>query len=60
MTNDTTSIVGTCTAEHCRYNEAQRCTAGQIEVSMDGAHAACATFTPRTDATDQPQPGTNA
>lgn len=45
------SVVANCDATECRYNEARECHAGQIQVSMSGATAACMTYTPRNSAT---------
>ena len=44
------SVVAACDATECRYNEARECHAGQIQVSMSGATAACMTYTPRNSA----------
>jgi|GEM_PF-2321408 len=52
MTQDSnrdTSIVGNCDATDCRYNENRECHAGQIQVSMSGNMAQCATYTPRSE-----------
>lgn len=42
------SVVGSCSATDCRYNEERECHAGEITVQMsqDGAH--CATYDPET------------
>lgn len=51
--NDTQSIVSRCDATACRFNSDQKCTAGQIEVSMSANQAQCLTFSPRADAQGQ-------
>ncbi len=46
MTNENTSVVASCDATSCKYNEQRKCTAGQIEVSMSADKAECLTFSP--------------
>lgn len=48
--NDNSTVVSRCDATHCRFNEGQRCQAGQIEVSSSAQHAECLTFAPREEA----------
>ena len=50
MNENTT--VSRCDATSCRFNSDQKCTAGQIEVSMSmsAGMAQCLTFSPSTDA----------
>ena len=45
------SVVAACDATECRYNEGRECHAGQIQVGISGATAACMTYTPRNSAT---------
>ncbi|GGL99342.1 DUF1540 domain-containing protein [Deinococcus aerophilus] len=48
MNENTT--VSRCDATSCRFNNDQKCTAGQIEVSMSAGQAQCLTFSPSKDA----------
>ncbi|WP_245588481.1 DUF1540 domain-containing protein [Deinococcus pimensis] len=43
------SIVASCDATDCRYNENRECHAGQIQVSMSGRTAQCMTYDPTGD-----------
>lgn len=52
-----TSVVGTCEATNCRYNQDRQCTAGQIEVSFSAGSASCATYTPSNEAAATERPG---
>lgn len=42
-----TSVVGSCDATNCRYNDNHECHAGQIQVSMSGSMAQCMTYDPQ-------------
>ncbi|SMB80276.1 DUF1540 domain-containing protein [Deinococcus hopiensis] len=42
-----TSVVGSCDATNCRYNENRECHAGQIQVSLSGGTAQCMTYDPQ-------------
>ena len=42
------SIVGSCTATDCSYNEERECHAGEILVQMGQRGAVCATYDPET------------
>ena len=42
------SIVGSCTATDCTYNEERECHAGEILVQFGKGGAQCATYTPET------------
>ena len=53
-----TSVVGSCDATNCRYNENRECHAGQIQVSLSGGMAQCMTYDPQgTGAGMGDQPG---
>ncbi len=51
MTNANTTVVASCDATSCKYNQAKSCTAGQIEVSFAGNKADCLTFSPASSST---------
>lgn len=58
MNRDGMSMVGSCDATDCRYNENRECHAGQIQVAMSGNMAQCMTYDPSGDSTgmtDQPR-----
>ena len=53
MNENTT--VSRCDASSCRFNSDHKCTAGQIEVSMNAEKAECLTYSAKSDAnTTQP------
>ncbi len=40
------SVVASCSATDCTYNQNRECHAGEIRVEMRGNGAVCATYTP--------------
>lgn len=42
------SIVASCTATDCTYNENEECHAGEIRVQSRGNTAVCGTYDPET------------
>lgn len=64
MQSGETSVVGSCDATNCRYNDNRECHAGQIQVSLVSGMAHCMTYDPQGSGTgmmDQPgQGGGNA
>lgn len=43
-----TSTVSSCSATECKHNENRDCTAGSIQVKMQGGNAVCGTYDPET------------
>ena len=41
------SVVSSCGATDCTFNENRECHAGEIRVEMGGQGAICGTYTPR-------------
>lgn len=45
--NTAHSMVSSCSATDCMYNEDRECHAGEIRVEMGGQGAICGTYSPR-------------
>lgn len=41
------STVASCAATDCRHNDDRNCTAGEIELQMQGEQVVCATYSPQ-------------
>ena len=42
------SVVGSCSATDCTFNEERECHAGEIVVQINGRQAECGTYSPET------------
>ncbi|MBB6096772.1 hypothetical protein HNR42_000184 [Deinobacterium chartae] len=62
MSGNEMSMVASCDATDCRYNQERQCHAGQIQVGSQGGMAQCMTYDPQGEGSgmsDQPGRGSD-